>query len=385
MTSIAVSPDPAAVENDRQNFVTLIENSSDFIGMCDLEGVPFFINRAGLAMVGLESIEEACRTPVVNFFFPEDRQLIVEKFFPEVLKHGRGEIEIRFRHFKTGQARWMAYKVVTLTDESNQPHAYATVSQDITERKQLADDLQRLATHLAEIDRRKNEFLATLAHELRNPLAPMSNMLEVVKRANGDEKIVKSALATIERQLGQMIRLVDDLLDLNRITQGRLDLRCSKVDLSAVIQQAVEVARPLLDASAHELIIDLPEKSIYLDADGARLVQLFSNLLNNSSKYTGTNGTIWLSAAQTDGEVSVKVRDNGAGIPRDKLKTIFDMFVQIDQPTGRAQGGFGIGLTLVKRLVEMHGGSIEVKSDGEGRGSEFIVRLPVSERTAPDF
>jgi len=385
LTSTKVSQHRAAIENDRQNFVTLIENSSDFIGMCDLEGVPFFINRAGLAMVGLESIEEACRTPVAKFFFPEDRQLIVEKFFPEVLKHGRGEIEIRFRHFKTGQARWMAYKVVTLTNGSNQPHAYATVSQDITERKQLSDDLRRLARHLVEIDRRKNEFLATLAHELRNPLAPMSNMLEVVKRADGDEKIVKSALATIERQLGQMIRLVDDLLDLNRITQGRLDLRCSKVDLSAVIQQAVEVARPLLDASAHELIIDLPEKSIYLDADGARLVQLFSNLLNNSSKYTGTNGTIWLSAAQTDGEVSVKVRDNGAGIPRDKLKTIFDMFVQIDQPTGRAQGGFGIGLTLVKRLVEMHGGSIEVKSDGEGRGSEFIVRLPVSEHTAPDF
>lgn len=376
MTSTKASQARAVIESDPQNFVTLIENSSDFIGMCDLQGLPFFVNRAGLDMVGLESIEEACRTPVADFFFPEDRQLIVEKFFPEVLKQGRGEIEIRFRHFKTGEARWMAYKVVTLTDESNQPHAYATVSQDITERKRLADDLQRLATDLAETDRRKNEFLATLAHELRSPLAPMTNMLEVVKRAHGDETIVKSALATIERQLGQMIRLVDDLLDLNRITQDRLDLRWSKIDLSAVIQQAIEVARPLLDLSRQELIIDFPEEPVYLDADGARLVQLFSNLLINSSKYTGLNGTIWLSAEQTNGGVSVKVRDNGTGIPQDKLKSIFDMFVQIDQPAGRVQGGFGIGLTLSKRLVEMHGGSIEAQSDGEGRGSEFIVRLP---------
>jgi PAS domain S-box-containing protein len=364
-------------EGDRQKFVTLIENSPDFIGMCDLEGIPFFVNHAGLEMVGLDGIEEARRTPVVEFFFPEDQPLMMEKFFPDVLKHGRGEIEIRFRHFKTGKARWMVYKVVMLTDEANQPIAYATVSQDVTERKRLADDLRRLAADLSETDRRKNEFLATLAHELRNPLAPMSNMLEVVKRAEGDETVVKRALETIERQLGQMIRLVDDLLDLNRITHDRLDLRRSEVELSSVVQQAVEVARPLLDASSHELIIDLPQEPIYLNADGARLAQVFGNLLNNSSKYTKANGTIWFTAERLDGDVVVKVKDNGAGIPPDKLKSIFDMFMQVDGTAEQSQGGLGIGLTLVKRLAEMHGGSIEARSDGEGLGSEFIVKLPV--------
>ncbi|HEX7335082.1 MAG TPA: ATP-binding protein [Pyrinomonadaceae bacterium] len=362
-----------------RKFVTLIENSSDFIGMCDLEGVPFFVNRAGLDMVGLASIEDARHTTVGEFFFPEDRTLIVEQFFPKVLKNGRGEIEIRFRHFKTGQALWMAYKVVVLTDAAGEPNGYATVSQDITERKQLNDDLRRLAADLSENDRRKNEFLATLAHELRNPLAPMSNMLELVKRAAGDEAIVRRALVTIERQLGQIVRLVDDLLDLNRITHDRLELRRSEVTLSSVIQQAVEVARPLLDASSHELIIDLPEEPIYLDADGARLAQLFGNLLNNSCKYTEPNGTIRLTAECTNGDVLVKVKDNGAGIPPDKLNRIFDMFMQVEATAERSQGGLGIGLTLVKRLAEMHGGSVEARSGGAGEGSEFIVKLPILE------
>src|SRR6185503_16537221 len=197
-----------------------------------------------------------------------------------------GEVEVRFRHFKTGEPRWMAYKVLTLTNAANEPVGFATVSQDVTERKQLADDLRKLAADLAETDRRKNEFLATLAHELRNPLAPMSNMLEVVKQAGDDAEVLKQAHDTIERQLGQMVRLVDDLLDLNRITYDRLELRRSEVELSSVIQQAVEVAHPLIDAAGHDLTIDLPIEPIYLNADRARLAQVFGNLLNNSCKYT---------------------------------------------------------------------------------------------------
>ena len=370
------------VESDRQMFVTLVENSTDFIGICDLEGVPFFINRAGLEMVGLKDIEEARQTRIQDFFFPEDQTKIVNEFFPTVLNHGHGEIEIRFRHFKTGEARWMAYKVLALTDAANQPIAFATVSQDVTERKQLADDLRRLAADLSDADRRKNEFLATLAHELRNPLAPMSNMLEVVKRADGDNEVLKRAHETLERQLGQMIRLVDDLLDLNRVTHDRLELRRSEVELSSVIQQAVEVARPLVDLADHHLIIDLPDEPIYLNADRARLAQVFGNLLNNSCKYTRPEGTVSLSAERVGDEVVVTVKDNGAGIPPDQLDSIFDMFMQVDGTSERSQGGLGIGLTLVKRLTEMHGGSIEAHSAGEGQGSEFIVRLPVLKRPA---
>ena len=370
------------VESDRQMFVTLVENSTDFIGICDVEGIPFFINRAGLEMVGLESIDEAKRKRIQEFFFPEDQQKIIDEFLPAVLNDGHGEIEVRFRHFRTGEARWMAYKVLPIKNAANHPVAFATVSQDVTERKRLADDLQRLAADLSDADRRKNEFLATLAHELRNPLAPMSNMLEVVKRADGDGEVLKRAHETLERQLGQMVRLVDDLLDLNRVTHDRLELRRSEVELSPVIQQAVEVARPLVDSAGHQLILDLPDEPVYLNADRNRLAQLFGNLLNNSCKYTRPGGTVSLSAKLVDHNVVVTVKDNGAGIPQDKLNSIFDMFMQVDGTAERSQGGLGIGLTLVKRLTEMHGGSIEARSDGEGKGSEFVVRLPVLDRSS---
>jgi PAS domain S-box-containing protein len=369
-------------ERERQMFVTLVENSTDFIGICDVEGVPFFVNRAGLEMVGLQSIDAAKQTRVQDFFFPEDQPKMMNEFFPAVLENGNGEIEIRFRHFKTGAARWMAYKVLTLTDAANKPIAFATVSQDVTERKRLEDNLRRLAADLSDADRRKNEFLATLAHELRNPLAPMSNMLEVVKRADGNKEVLKQAHETLDRQLAQMVRLVDDLLDLNRITHDRLELRRSEVDLSSVIQQAVEVARPLVDSAGHHLTIDLPDEPVYLYADRARLAQLFGNLLNNSCKYTRPEGTVSVTAKLDGDEVVVSVKDNGAGIPPDKIDSIFDMFMQVEGTSDRSQGGLGIGLTLVKRLTEMHGGSIEARSAGEGQGSEFIVRLPVLNRPA---
>ena len=369
-------------ESDRQKFVTVVENSTDFIGMCDLQGVPFFVNRAGLKMVGLSSIEEAQHLRVLDFFFPEDQRMMETEFFPRVLENGHGEIEIRFRNFKTGEGRWMAYKVLTLTDVNNTKVGFATVSQDVTERRRLEDNLRRLAADLSETDRRKNEFLATLAHELRNPLAPMSNMLEVSKRADGDTEILKRAHETIDRQVGQMVRLVDDLLDLNRITHDRLELRVAEVELSSVIHQAVEVAHPLIDSASQHLIIDLPDEPIYLNADRARLTQVFGNLLNNSCKYTSQNGTIALSARRVDNQVEVTVKDDGSGIPQDKLEKIFDMFTQVDSNSERSQGGLGIGLTLVKRLTEMHGGSIEAQSAGEGRGSQFIVRLPILAKTA---
>jgi signal transduction histidine kinase len=209
-------------------------------------------------MVGLDDIEQARRTPLPEFFFPEGQKMIMDQFLPKVREKGHGDVEVRFRHFKTGEERWMVYKVWMLTNATNQPIGYATVSQDVTNRKRLDDDLRRLAADLSQADRRKNEFLATLAHELRNPLAPMSNMLEVVKRADGDHETLKRAHDTIERQLAQMVRLVDDLLDLNRITHDRLELRRGEIELSSVIQQAVEVARPLIDAVGQNLIVDLP-------------------------------------------------------------------------------------------------------------------------------
>jgi len=370
-------------EADRQKFVTVVENSSDFIGMCDLNGMPFFVNRAGLAMLGLDSLDDACRTPLKSFFFPEDQQRIVDEFLPSVLQTGHGEVEIRFRHFKTGEARWMAYKVLTLPDADGRPIGFATVSQDVTERKSLEDNLRRLATDLSDADRRKNEFLAMLAHELRNPLAPISNAVRAMRlRDDAGEQTLRSASEMLERQVGQMARLVNDLLDMSRITRGKIELQRSRIELAPIVQHAVETVRPLLNAMQHELTVSLPQHSIHLDADDGRLAQVIGNLLNNASKFTDRGGRISLEVETVGEQAVIRVRDNGIGIAGEHLSGLFDMFAQVDTSLERSRDGLGIGLTLVKTLVELHGGSVEVRSDGVGHGSEFTVRLPMLSRAA---
>jgi len=369
--------DRKRAESDRQKFVTLVETSTDFIAMCDLYGMPFYVNRAGLEMVGLDSLEQASRTPVPEFFFPEDQSRILNEFFPSVLKQGHGEIDIRFRNFKTGVARWMAYKVLAITDGGGQPIAFATVSQDVTQRRQLEDNLRKLAADLSEADRRKDEFLATLAHELRNPLAPIRNALQLLA-VSSDPQEATQARTLMERQLEQLVRLVDDLLDVSRISRGRLELRRQQVPLAKVIESAVETSRPLIERMNHRLSVSLPSETILVDADLVRLAQVFGNLLNNSAKYMDRGGQIWLTAVRQGEEVVITVKDEGIGIAADQLAKIFDMFSQVDNSLERSQGGLGIGLTLVKSLVEMHDGEIEARSAGPGNGAEFVVRLPLA-------
>ena len=369
--------DRKRAEADRQKFVTLVESSTDFIGMCDLDGVPFFVNRAGLAMVGLDDIEAARRAPVASFFFPDDQARIMNEFFPSVLDQGHGEVEVRFRHFKTGEALWMSYKVLTLPDASGRPVAFATVSQDITVRKRMEENLTRLAEDLSEADRRKNHFLAMLAHELRNPLAPISNAVRALHLGGGDAETLRSASGMLRRQVGQMSRLVDDLLDLSRITRGRIELRKERIALAAVVQQAVEAVRALYQSKGQELTIALPSHQVYMHADPARLAQVVGNLLNNACKFTDEDGHVWLTVEHEGEQAVVRVRDNGIGIAAEHLPKIFEMFSQVDTSLERSRDGLGIGLTLVKTLVEMHDGTVDVCSDGPGRGAEFTVRLPV--------
>ncbi len=369
-------------EADREKFVTLVENSTDFIGMCDLDGVPFFINRAGLQMVGLDDIDEARRMPVASFFFPEDQPKIMEEFFPSVLESGHGEIEVRFRHFKTGEARWMAYKVLTLPDREGRPIGYATVSQDVTERRRLTDSLSGLAADLSEADRRKNEFLAMLAHELRNPLAPISNAARALRLGSRDGEALRSASDMLERQVGQMARLVDDLLDMSRITRGKIELRKQRVELAPIVEQAVEAVRAQYRSMNQELTVTWPQTPLLLDADPARLAQVVGNLLNNACKFTEKGGRVWLTIEQDGDQAVIRVRDTGIGIAAEDLPLVFEMFAQVDTSLERSRDGLGIGLTLVKTLVEMHGGTVQADSDGAGRGSEFTVRLPVLAETA---
>jgi PAS domain S-box-containing protein len=369
--------DRKQAEADREKFVTLVENSPDFIGMCDLEGIPFFVNRAGLQKVGLDDLEEARRTSVASFFFPEDQARVMQEFFPMVLERGHGEIEIRFRHFKTGEALWMAYKVLTVPDAAGRPIAFATVSQDVTDRKRLEDNLRALAADLSEADRRKNEFLATLAHELRNPLAPISNAARALRVSGGDSDALRSASEMLERQIGQMARLVDDLLDMSRITRGRIELRREQVELAPIVHQAVEAVRAPYTSMGHELTVTLPPGPVHLNADPARLAQVIGNLLNNACKFTDPGGHVWLTVEQDGQQAVVRVRDTGIGIAAEHLPGLFEMFAQVDTSLERSRDGLGIGLTLVKTLVEMHGGTVDVRSEGPGRGSEFTVRLPV--------
>ena len=227
-------------------------------------------------------------------------------------------------------------------------------------------------------DRSKDEFLAILAHELRNPLAPIRSALDVLSRTIPPRHEVEWALGVIDRQLGQMTRLIDDVVDLARMTTNKLQLRKRRIGLDVVLDAAVETSRPLIEACGHELAVTRPTQPMYVDADPCRLLQVIVNLLNNAAKYTERGGHIALVATRDADDAVVTVRDTGIGIAAETLPRIFDLFTQADRSLHLAQGGFGVGLALVKRLVEMHGGAITARSDGQGTGSEFSVRLPVA-------
>jgi PAS domain S-box-containing protein len=241
---------------------------------------------------------------------------------------------------------------------------------------QLFSDFRQAEEALREADRRKDEFLATLAHELRNPLAPIRNGLHLLRMAEGDAHTTRQAREMMDRQVGHLVRLVDDLLELSRITRGKVELRSEPLDLAAIVLSAVETSRPAIEAAHHKLELSLPAEPVSLNADFVRLAQVIANLLNNAAKYTDPGGEISLAVRREGGEAVVSVRDNGVGIAAEMLPTIFDMFAQGSRTIDRAQGGLGIGLTLSRNLVELHGGRIEAKSDGAGKGAEFTVRLP---------
>jgi PAS domain S-box-containing protein len=254
---------------------------------------------------------------------------------------------------------------------------------DITERKATEAELLRSQARLTEQDQRKDVFLATLAHELRNPLTPIRNAMHVIRLAGDNRAAVAQTRAMIERQLAQLVRLVDDLLDVSRISRGKIELRRERVELQAVLRQAIETSSALIDHYGHTLDVAMPGSPLHVLADPARLAQVFANLLNNAAKYTPPRGRIRLDVRAGDADIEIAVRDNGIGLPPPMLGRVFEMFTQVDTALDKSRGGLGVGLAIVRRLVEMHGGEVEARSDGENRGSEFIVRLPrTAEETA---
>ncbi len=303
---------------------------------------------------------------------PDDRAVVVESIARAVELRAGYDIEFRMV-LPDGQVRWLAGKGQVLSDDHGRAIRMIGVGMDIGERKHLEDELRQRVDELADADRRKDEFLAMLAHELRNPLAPLSNALHLLAQDAGDrERITDMA----ERQVRHLVRLVDDLLDVSRITQGKISLRKERVLLADVVTRATEMMREALEGRGHQLTVSLPPRPVHLEADGARLAQVVGNLLSNAAKFTPTGGSIGLTAETLTDEVVVRVRDTGVGLAPELLPHVFDLFVQGDASLDRTRGGLGIGLTLVRRLVELHGGRVEARSAGIGHGSEFLVYLP---------
>jgi signal transduction histidine kinase len=255
-------------------------------------------------------------------------------------------------------------------------------AQELARRAALAIDNARLYSAVQEADRHKDEFLAMLAHELRNPLAPIRNANQVLRLIGPPEPSLEKARGMIERQVQHLTRLVDDLLDVSRITRGKISLHREPLDLATVVARAAEESRPLLDARGHELTLTLPPEPVPVLGDATRLVQVLANLLTNAAKYTPNGGHVGVTVARKDGEAAARVKDDGVGIAPELLPRVFDLFIQGDRSLARSEGGLGIGLTLVKRLVELHGGTVTVQSDGPGTGSEFTVRLPLLKEEA---
>jgi PAS domain S-box-containing protein len=344
----------------------LLANVRDSVVVTDLDGVVTYWNEGATRLFGWTA-EEMLGRPYADRFPGPVRSRIVEEIRSRAGgTDWSGEYE---DYRKDGSRIWIDARVSRVSNAAGETIGILGLAHDITDRKRAEEDLR-------EANRRKDEFIALLAHELRNPLAPIRNGLQVMRLAGDDADAVGQARAMMDRQLGHMVRLIDDLLDLSRISQNKMELRRARVLLADIVGDAVETARPVIEAAGHELTVSLPASPLFLDADLTRLAQVLSNLLTNSAKYTERGGQIRLAAERRGDEVVVSVRDTGIGIPADALPRVFDMFSQVDRTIERSSGGLGIGLALVKSLVEMHGGTVTAESDGPGKGSTFTVRLP---------
>jgi PAS domain S-box-containing protein len=355
---IASAPVPIAIAHDRS-----CQYISANLALATLLGVPLGAN---ISMEPPDDAAPAYRIQRDGRDLPRD-----ELPMQQAIAHRasiRNDIEI-VRH--DGSVAYVQNDVEPLYDTHGNVYGCVSVCVDLTEQK-LA---QRA---LVEADRRKDEFLATLSHELRNPLAPLRSALEVMRLARDKPDVVEKARLTMERQLMQLVRLTDDLLDVARITQNKLEMRRERIDLRTVVHAAVDTARPAMEAQAHSLHLELPSAPLWADADPARLAQVFNNLLNNAIKYTARGGHIKVSANATGNTIAIHVEDDGVGIPAGMLPHIFDMFTQFPGHRDRSHGGLGIGLTLARRLIERHGGTIDAKSDGPGKGSIFTITLPAA-------
>jgi PAS domain S-box-containing protein len=345
------------------------------IWLSDTEGRRTWFNRPWLEFTGRGLAEELGDAWTAGVHL-DDVEQVRESFRASFTARLGVRREFRLRR-ADGAYRWLLETAQPMLHADGSFLGYIGSCTDVTEWHEAQEVL-------LQSDRRKDEFLATLGHELRNPLAPIRNSLHILRLTERDAGSQRRLVDMMERQVDQLVRLVDDLLEVSRISRGKITLRTEPVELGQVLRSAAEACRPLMEREGHDFQVHLPQEPITLEGDAVRLTQVVANLLNNSAKYTEAGGRVWLGAARVGGEAVITVRDTGLGIPAEMLPHIFDMFAQVNRTLGRAQGGLGIGLALVRRLVELHGGRVEARSAGEGTGSEFVVRLPMAAPRPPD-
>jgi PAS domain S-box-containing protein len=354
----------------------IFADQSDAIIITDAQGKVREFNPAAERMLGYRSAD-TLGADMASFYRPEDGKQVSDAVHQAAAGQWEWRGDLVFVR-QDGTQGVSEAVIKPLLDRKGNSYGAVSVHRDITERQRDAAQLRTLNAQLADADRRKDEFLATLAHELRNPLAPLRNVLEILKlKAPGDAQM-QWAQEVFERQMNQVTHLVDDLMEVSRITQGRLELRRQPTDLALVMQDAVQAVQERLQAAGHRLDVHLPPAPLMLDADPTRLIQIITNLLNNAIKYTPDGGMLSLRGEQAGDEARITVRDSGIGIAPANLEKVFSMFAQLEPGLDRAQGGLGIGLALVRGLVTLHGGRISASSEGTDRGSEFTLFLPLS-------
>ena len=360
----------AALRESEARFRVLSECMPQKVWTARPDGVLDYVNHMLLQYTGL-SVEQLTGRDWKDLIHPDDVAHHLKTWSQSLASGDMFEIEQRLlKH--TGEYRWHLSRALPLYQPDSRIAMWVGTHTDIHDQKCAEAELRE--DHV-----RKDQFLALLAHELRNPLAPLSNALQVFSSAQKDPAIAAELLDIMRRQLRQMTRLIDDLLDLSRITTGRMRLRCERMSVSSAVAAAVEAVQPLVTERRHKLTTQIPPQEVWIEADPTRLAQVLTNLLHNAAKYTDPEGQLWLIVERRENEVVFRVRDNGSGIAKDMLPRIFDVFMQVEWTLDRANGGLGIGLTLVRTLVEMHGGTVMAHSDGLGAGSEFVVKLPLKE------
>jgi two-component system CheB/CheR fusion protein len=370
-----------ATRNSEENFRALVTASAQMVWTTDADGNVIEDSPNWRAFTG-QTVEQFRGSGWADAVHPDDREAVVKSWRQSISAHTPFEAEFRIRH-ATGGWRWTHARAVPLRDDSGKLRGWVGMNADVTKRKATEIAQQEAEAALRESSRRKDEFLAMLGHELRNPLAPLRNAMAIFEKRLPPDSELRRIRDISERQVMHLARLVDELLDVARINSGRLELKTQRVDLRDIINAAVTNRDCAIKTRGHDLTLVLGPRAVDVEGDEVRLVQVVSNLLDNAAKYTPEHGRIRITLRQEGHAAVLSVADNGVGLAPEALTSVFDVFARVDSSGGNPVSGLGLGLTLVRRLVELHGGAVEARSEGLGKGAEFIVRLPLTVSAEP--